>query len=139
MDATALVVIGLTVLVIVVVLLFARSARGHRGDLVPLSNESRDRYMREWDLIEMRFVDAPGEAVSEADALVIALLRERRHPMGRRLPGELHTAREEASLRRGDKTEGMRRAMLHYRGLVETMIGKRTPPTDAETRRREMA
>jgi hypothetical protein len=139
MDTTALVVIGLAVLVIVVVLLFARTARGRSGDLVPLSNDSRDRYMTEWDLIEMRFVDAPGEAVSEADALVIALLRERHHPMGRSLPHELHTARKEASLRRGDKTEGMRRAMLHYRGLVEKMIGQRTPPTDAEIRRREMA
>ena len=87
----------------------------------------------------MRFVDAPGEAVSEADALVIALLRERRHPLGsRHLPNEVHTAREEASLHRGDKTEGMRRAMLHYRAVVEKMIGKRTP-AEAETARREMA
>ena len=139
MDTTALVVIGLAVLVIVVLLLFARSARGRRGDLVPLSDDSRDRYITEWDRIEMRFVDAPGEAVSEADALVIALLRERRHPLGsRHLPNEVHTAREEASLRRGDKTEGMRRAMLHYRAVVEKMIGKRTP-NEAETGRREMA
>ena len=138
MDTTALVVIGLAALVIVVVLLFARTARGRRGDLVPLSDESRDRYVTEWDRIEMRFVDAPGEAVSEADALVIALLRERRHPLGRSLPNELHTAREEASLRRGDKTEGMRRAMLQYRGLVEKMIGRRKP-SEAETGRREMA
>lgn len=139
MDTTALVVIGLAVLVMVVLLLFARSARGRRGGLAPLSNEARDRYITEWDRIEMRFVGAPREAVSEADALVIALLRERGHPLGRRLPNELHTAREEASLRRGDKTEGMRRAMLHYRSVVERMIGKRTPPSDAEIRRREMA
>ena len=138
MDTTALVVIGLAVLVIVLVLRFA-GGRGRRHELVALSNESRDRYLAEWDRVEMRFVEAPREAVSEADALLISLLRERRHPMGRNLPNELHTAREEAALRRGDKTEGMRRAMLHYRGLVEKMIGKRTPPTDAETRRREMA
>src|ERR1700730_8524923 len=56
MDRTALVVIGLAVLVMVVVLLFARTARGRRGDLVPLSDGSRDRYVTEWDRIEMRFV-----------------------------------------------------------------------------------
>jgi hypothetical protein len=137
MDTTALVVIGLAVVVIVLVLLLA--GRGRRRDLVALPNDSRERYLAEWDRIEMRFMDAPGEAVSEADALVVAVLRERRHPLGsRQLPNELHTAREEASLRRGDKTEGMRRAMLHYRALVEKTAGKRQP-SETEAGRREMA
>src|SRR3981081_1846609 len=98
MDTTALVVIGLAVLVIAVLLLFARSARGRRGDLVPLSNALCDCYITEWARMEMRFVDAPGEAVSEADALVIALLRERRHPLGsRQLPNAGQPRGEEAS------------------------------------------
>lgn len=139
MDTTALVVIGLAVLVIVMVLLLAGSRRRHR-DLVALSSESRDRYLAEWDRVESRFVEAPGEAVSEADALVIALLRERRHPLdSRRLPNELHTAREEASLRRGDKTEGMRRALLHYRAVVEKMVGAPVHPGGDRGSRREMA
>jgi len=138
MTTTALVVIGLAVLVMVLVLVFAGS-RGRRRGLVALPDESRDRYLADWDRVETRFVDAPQEAVSEADALVIALLRERRHPLdSRHLPNELHSAREEASLRRGDKTEGMRRAMLHYRALVEKMAGKR-PPSETETGRRELA
>jgi hypothetical protein len=90
-------------------------------------------------VIEME-TDAHGEAVSEADGLVIALLRERRHALdSRRLPNELHTAREEASIRRGDKTEGMRRAMLHYRAVIEKMVGMPVHGERDRESRREMA
>ena len=136
MDTTTLVIIGLAVLVIVLILLFARG--GHRGrvDLQPLSNESRDQYLAEWHRIEMHFVDAPEEAVREADALVMSVLRERRHPLETRmLPGDVQEARKDASVGRGDRTEGMRRAMLHYRAVMEKMV----PATRQERPRREMA
>ena len=125
MSETALVIIGLALLVIVLIVLFERSGRiGRRVGMVPLADESRDRYLVDWDRIETRFVDAPEEAVHEADALVISLLRERRHPLEtRRLPKELHEARDDASLEKGDRTEGMRRAMLHYRAVMEKMVG----------------
>jgi hypothetical protein len=136
MDTTTLVIIGLAVLVIVLILLFARG--GHRGrvDLQPLSNESRDQYLAEWHRIEMHFVDAPEEAVREADALVMSVLRERRHPLETRmLPGDVQEARKDASIGRGDRTEGMRRAMLHYRAVMDKMV----PATRQERPRREMA
>src|ERR1700688_932487 len=125
MSETALVIIGLALLVIVLIVVFERSGRiGRRVGMVPLADESRDRYLVDWDRIETRFVDAPEEAVHEADALVISLLRERRHPLEtRRLPKELHEARDDASLEKGDRTEGMRRAMLHYRAVMEKMVG----------------
>ena len=125
MSETALVIIGLALLVIVLIVLFGRAVRsGRRAGMVPLADESRDRYLADWDRIEMRFVDAPEEAVHEADALVISLLRERRHPLEtRRLPKELRDARADASLEHGDRTEGMRRAMLHYRAVMEKMVG----------------
>lgn len=125
MSETALVIIGLAVLVIVFIVLFGMAGRsGRRVDMLPLADESRDRYLVDWDRIEMRFVDAPEEAVREADALVISLLRERRHPLvTERLPKELREAREDASMEKGDRTEGMRRAMLHYRAVVEKMVG----------------
>jgi hypothetical protein len=137
MDTTTLVIIGLAVLVIVLILLFARGGRRRPRvkDLQPLSNESRDRYMTEWDRVETRFVDAPEEAVREADGIVMAVLAERRHPMGERmLPEEVLAARREAS-RRGDRTEGMRRAMLQYRAVMEKMV----PAPREERPRREMA
>ena len=125
MSEIALVIIGLALLVIVLIVLFGRAVRSERRvDMLPLADESRDRYLTDWDRIEMRFVDAPEEAVREADALVISLLRERRHPlMTKRLPKELHEARHDAAMEKGDRTEGMRRAMLHYRAVVEKMVG----------------
>jgi hypothetical protein len=137
MSTTTLVVIGLAVLVIVLMLMFARGARRGRVDMVPLANDSRDRYLTEWDRIEMRFVDAPEEAVREADALVMSLLRERRHPLEeRRLPRELQDAHHDATVK-GDRTEGMRRALLHYRVVMEKMVG--APVRAERDGRREMA
>ena len=137
MSTTTLVVIGLAVLVIVLMLLFARGARRGRVDMVPLANDSRDRYLTEWDRIEMRFVDAPEEAVREADALVMSLLRERRHPLEeRRLPREMQDAHHDATVK-GDRTEGMRCALLHYRAVMEKMVG--APARAARDGRREMA
>ena len=136
MSTTAIVVIGLALLVIVLMLLFARGGRTRRINLVPLSNESRDRYLTDWDRIETRFVEAPEEAVREADALVMSILRERRHPLeDRRLPRELRDAHHDMSVK-GDRTEGMRRALLHYRVVVERMVGA---PVRDERPRREMA
>ena len=137
MSTTAIVVIGLALLVIVLMLLFARGGRTRRINLVPLSNESRDRYLTDWDRIETRFVEAPEEAVREADALVMSILRERRHPLeDRRLPRELRDAHHDMSVK-GDRTEGMRRALLHYRVVVERMVGARA--LDGRDGRREMA
>jgi len=139
MDQTALVVIGLAVLVIVLVLLLGGrgSRRVRPGDLVALSDESRSRYIVEWDRIEARFVDAPEEAVREADSVVMSVMRERRHPLEERsLPKEVRAARRDATMGRGDRTEGMRRAMLKYRSVMERMAGARTRDRDG---RREMA
>ena len=141
MSETAWVIIGLALLVIVLIVLLGRvgRSRGGRVDLVPLADESRDRYLADWDRIEMRFVDAPEEAVREADAVVMSLLRERRHPLEtRRLPKDVREARDYASMRRGDRTEGLRRAMLHYRVVMEKMVGAPVHP-ERDRGRREMA
>jgi hypothetical protein len=139
MSETAWVIIGLALLMIVLIVLFGRvGRRGGRVDLLPLADDSRARYLVDWDRVEMRFVDAPEEAVREADALVISLLRERRHPLvTRRLPKELQEARDDASIEHGDRTEGMRRAMLHYRAVMEKMVG--APVHPERQSRREMA
>ena len=141
MSESALVIIGLALLVIVFIILFGRARRssGGRIDMMPLAVESRDRYLTDWDRVEARFVSSPEEAVREADALVMSVLRERRHPLvTRRLPKELQEARDDASMKRGDRTEGMRRAMLHYRAVMEKMVGAPVRPESREGRR-EMA
>ena len=140
MSTTALVIIGLAVLMIVLVLLFRGTGRYRRIDMVPLSNESRDRYLADWNRVEMRFVDAPVEAVREADAIVMSVLRERRHPLEeRRLPSAVQEARRDASIQKGDRTEGMRRALLHYRVVMEKMVGAPVHPEPDGEGRPEMA
>jgi len=141
MDSGTLVMVLIVALVVVVLLFLIRAAGvgRRRPQLRPLAAESRDRYMSEWDEIETKFVDAPEQAVREAEALVMAVLRERGHPLTERdLPTEAQRAHTLAFSSRGDKTEGMRQALLHYRAVMERMVG---PEDQAkrERRRREMA
>ena len=140
MDTGTLAVILVVALVLVVLLLLVRAAGAgrRRPQLRDLPAESRDRYIAEWDEIENRFVDSPEQAVREAEALVMSVLRERGHPLTERdLPQEVLRAHKLGYNSR-DKTEGMRQALIHYRAVMERMVG----PEDAalrERRRREMA
>jgi hypothetical protein len=132
MDTGTLVTI-LVVALVIVVLLFLVRATGigrSRPRLRPLPAELRDRYVHEWDEIEGKFVDSPEQAVREAEALVMTVLRERGHPLLERdLPAEVQKAHRLGFTSR-DKTEGMRQAMLQYRAAMERMVGPedRKPP-----------
>src|SRR5207302_11483277 len=125
MDTGTLVTI-LVVALVVVVLLFLFRAAGvgrPRPKLRPLAPESRDRYISDWDEIETKFVDAPEQAVREAEALVMSVLRERGHPLTERdLPREVRRAHKLGHTLR-DRTEGMRQALLQYRAVMERMVG----------------
>lgn len=141
MDTGTLVTILIVALVVVVLLLLIRAAttgRRARPKLRPLPVESRDRYINDWDQIEEKFVDSPEQAVREAESLVLSVLRERGHPLTERdLPDEVQRAHK-LGYSSKDRTEGMRQALLHYRRVMERMVG----PEDAarrEERRREMA
>lgn len=140
MSTGTLVTILIVALVVVVLLLLIRAAGvgRRRPQLRALSAESRDRYANEWDEIESKFVDAPEQAVREAEALVMSVLRERGHPLTERdLPQEVQRAHRLGYSSR-DKTEGMRQALLSYRSVMERMVG----PEDRsrrEQQRREMA
>jgi|SRR5438132_6976921 len=140
MDTGTLVTI-LVVALVVVVLLFLIRAAGigrRRPQLRALPPESRDRYISEWDEIEMKFVDGPEQAVREAEALVMAVLRERGHPLTERdLPSEVQQAHKLGYTSK-DKTEGMRQALLRYRSAMVRMVGTEDQAR-REQRRREMA
>jgi hypothetical protein len=141
MDTGTLVMLLVVALVVVVLLFLIRAAtagRGSRPKLRALSSESQDRYIQEWDEIENKFVDSPEQAVREAEALVMSVLRERGHPLTERdLPAEVQRAHK-LGYSSKDRTEGMRQALLHYRAVVERMVG---PESGArrDDRRREMA
>jgi len=124
MDNTTL-VIGAVILLLGFVILFAlrgRSGQVTRPALRPLPHEAMDRYAAAWDRVESHFMNAPEEAVREADALVLALLGERQHPLADDvLPKEMRRARRAAAGKEVKGTEGLRRAMLHYRAVIEEM------------------
>src|SRR5256884_4109513 len=124
MDIGTLITI-LVVALVVFVLLFLMRAAGvgrRRAKLRPLPAESRDRYISDWDEIETKFVDAPEQAVREAESLVMSMLRERGHPLTERdLPDEVQRAHRLGYTSK-DKTEGIRQALLHYRAGLEPRI-----------------
>ena len=138
-TGTVVSILGLALVIVVLLFLLRAAGVGRRRPrLRPLSAESRERFIQEWDEIEAKFVDSPEQAVREAEALVMSVLRERGHPLTERdLPAEVQKAHRLAYTSR-DKTEAMRQAMLHYQALMERMIGAehRTRP---EARKPEIA
>lgn len=135
----ALIVIA-AIVVIGIVAVLARTAGKPR--LRSLPDESKDRYAQAWYATEARFIDDPRAAVQEADKTVVMILSERGANVTdeRQTPDELRKAREAMRGERGDRTvqdtEAMRRAMMHYKRIVDDAVGSsRLAP---ETRR-EMA
>ncbi|HET7338606.1 MAG TPA: hypothetical protein VFK22_03590 [Candidatus Dormibacteraeota bacterium] len=140
MNTGTLVTILIVALVVVVLLFLIRAAGvgRRRPQLRVLSSESRERYINEWDEIEAKFVDSPEQAVREAEALVMSVLRERGHPLTERdLPSEVQRAHRLGYTSR-DKTEGMRQALLSYRSVMESMVGAEERAR-RDQRRHEMA
>lgn len=138
MDITTLVIVGMAALVVIVMLvaLGGQSRRVARPSLRPLAPEAIDRYAANWDRIESHFLDTPDEAVREADALALSLLGEREHPLADdRLPADMLRARRAAAGKDGRGTEGLRRAMLLYRAVIEEMAGAPEKVERAPSRR----
>lgn len=126
MDLTTLLIWAVIALVLAAIIVSAmRAWRVRPPNLKPLPDESRSRYVAEWDRIETRFVEAPEEAVREADSLVMSVLSERGHPLATdRLPTRYLRARRMSMAREGrGGTEDLRRAMLDYRATFDQMVG----------------
>src|SRR5439155_366361 len=77
-----------------------------------------------WEQIAARFVNEPLEAVNEADALVLSVLRERGHPLDyERLPGRMREARRQRiSGQERAGTEALRQSLLNYRAVFEEIV-----------------
>jgi hypothetical protein len=97
--------------------------------------------------VQSEFVDRPGPAVDEADALVNDVMRERGYPVddfdtraemvAADHPHVVEDYRHATDARRryldaGDtaSTEELRRAMVHYRSLFERLVGGEETPGD---------
>jgi hypothetical protein len=141
MDITSWLIVGVVAFMVIMILLaLGRRARGYsRPALRPLAPEAKDRFAVSWDRIESHFVEAPQEAVREADALVLAMLGEVEHPLAEeRLPAGVRRARRAAAGKEIRGTEGLRRAMLYYRGVIEE-LGAAAGEREQVRGRREIA
>ncbi|MDA0636383.1 hypothetical protein OUY22_23430 [Nonomuraea sp. MCN248] len=121
--------------------LIAREQRHAELDIKPLSEESRDAYANRWAIVQERFVDAPGSAVTEADQLVTEVMAERGYPtedFHQRIADlsvghaetlthyrKAHDISERAG-RDEATTEELRQAMVHYRELFEDLLHEKT-------------
>jgi len=119
--------------------LLERRKRHDRFEIRELDAAARDRYADRWRSAQRRFVDQPGPAVGEADALVMEVMRDRGYPVADEFeqraadvsvdhPGvvEHYRAAHEISGRAttGEaSTEDLRQAMVHFRGLFVELLG----------------
>uniref|UniRef100_A0AAU2W0K1 Secreted protein n=1 Tax=Streptomyces sp. NBC_00008 TaxID=2903610 RepID=A0AAU2W0K1_9ACTN len=107
----------------------------HRSlDERPLSPEDRARYAERWTRIQGGFVDAPQQAVAEADALLAELARDTGFPDGSDFEEQtaalsVHHAEHLGGYRRvhavqrgAGSTEDMREAMIEARGLFDVLV-----------------
>jgi predicted nucleic acid-binding protein len=127
----------------------ARRQRRERLEIVPLDTAARDRYLREWRLVQARFVDSPGDATRSADLLISRVMRERGYPVEDfeqraadvsvdhpQVVDDYRAAHAiaEANQRSEATTEDLRQALVHYRSLFEDLLevseGEEERPTD---------
>jgi len=103
-------------------------------DLDPMEHE---RYSKQWQAVQSRFVDSPKGAVAEADDLVSSVMKARGYPVAdfdQRAADisvdhprvvENYRSAHAIALRVGKDaatTEDLRTAMIHYRSLFEELV-----------------
>ena len=114
-----------------------REKRREEFDIKPLDEADRDRYRARWQDVQAQFVDDPGGAVGEADALIQEVMRVRGYPVD-----DFDTRAADLSVDHPDVvekyraahgiavahergkagTEELRHAVQHYRALFEALV-----------------
>jgi hypothetical protein len=117
--------------------LAVRRRRRERLDIRPLTPDARRRYAMQWEELQKRFVDAPAGALTDADWLVMVVMRERGYPMDDfdqraadvsvdhpQVVENYRVAHRIASRAStpGATTEDMRRGLVHYRALFADLL-----------------
>ena len=107
-------------------------------DIKPLTNEDRDRYLEDWAAVQSRFVDEPGQAIEDADHLIVEVMRTRAYPVSDfeqraadisvqypALVSNYRAAKEIATKNKQNdaNTEELKQALIHYRSLFEELLG----------------
>jgi hypothetical protein len=128
--------------------LVKREKRVHTFSIKALTPEIRTRYNGQWNEVQRRFVDDPGAAVAEADALVNQVMDARGYPVADfdqraadlsvsypRVVENYRSARSIAQRHASGEagTEDLRQAMVYYRSLFSELLD--TPQSAATTSR----
>jgi hypothetical protein len=115
-----------------------RERRHAELELRPLDPAAHEQYTKSWEEIQVRFVDAPEQAVGEADELVTRLIADRGYPTGDYDDQLSHLSVEhsrtldhyrnahdiyERNARGEATTEQLRQALVHYRALFADLLG----------------
>jgi len=114
-----------------------REERSRKIIIRPLPVEDREHFEQAWRNLQARFVDAPGEAVIEADRLLQQLMAQRGYPTGDfeqqaddvsvdhpRVVQNYRAAHAIAERQREGQasTEDLREAVVQYRALYEELL-----------------
>ncbi len=118
--------------------LVQRQKRIEKFHLRELNAGEVDRFSSAWRKVQAQFVDAPREAVGEADRLVRDVMQTRGYPMSDfaqraadisvdhpRVVENYRAAHDIAARDAAGRanTEDLRQAMVHYRALFEELLG----------------
>ncbi len=131
--------------------LASREPRGRRLNLRPLTREERNRFVPSWQAIQTQFVDDPGGAVTQGDRLVEDVMDARGYPIAdfdqriadlsvhhARIADDYRAIRDIAHRQRQHKasTEDLRRALIHFRSVLDDMLEIREPVPERVVQRK---
>ena len=118
--------------------LLAREERAEQIRLRDLDPGERARFLEHWKTVQANFVDSPKGALTEAEALINALLDARGYPAGNfeQRAGDISLAHPRVTenyrsahatdlrLKKDEavSTEDLRTAMIHYRSLFDELV-----------------
>lgn len=116
-----------------------RERRVRQLDIKPLTPTARAQYASEWSVVQEQFVDAPQAAVTGAQTLVTAVMKDRGYPTEAfdQTVADLsvehaatldhfraaHDISQRATAGTAS-TEELRQAMIHYRALFTELLGQ---------------
>jgi hypothetical protein len=127
--------------------LAGREKRRSELDIRGIGATARASYTQAWQQVQTRFVDAPSDAVREADALVARLMSAMGYPTGDFGQRSADVSVDHANVlenyraahaismandRAVASTEDLRQAMVHYRTLFDDLLAYDPAPTSTD-------
>jgi len=116
----------------------ARQKHVEALNIRPLSDSEREHYLDDWTAVQSKFVDEPGQAIVDADRLIMEVMQVRAYPVSNfeqraadisvsypALVSNYRAARVIALKNKQGQadTEELRQAMIYYRSLFEELLG----------------